>query len=453
MWPFWVKISTSLFSRSRGQRRHQATTPHSPQPPPLTAFNTRIHQQKPAPQPTGITISSSLASPQPPAHLRSTSAPISNRSPLPRLSRSKPDASLQSSTRTDAGPILPRSRRAVVASSSGPLAPIVLTPSQKEVDSTPRSPLPRLRQVQREEAHFPAQHDEVRYTRSVSPAPSGQKSPSPKTIAYMKQSKRSVSLERGDKERTEDTPPKAKSKAFPRPIRSKKKKSTSYSWLQDKKNPVKSPKPVPHVPPQSSNMADREDKKEDYSYYSSSSSSSSETPPPVALSTTAKDTLSHIAKFLMTKAQDPNISISDFAAYLTKNSLEPLPPTAFQTEKPYKVLVISGCSKSAKSTVSNLILSFFKAQRATTSSNKYYKYVADERGRLGFNILIFSNDEFRTTDGLDIDWNRMRQSLNSVTQNTPGLSLVIIEGHRLYQNQGIIELAQYISTETERLHT
>ena len=147
----------------------------------------------------------------------------------------------------------------------------------------------------------------------------------------------------------------------------------------------------------------------------------------------------------MTKAQDCNISISDFAAYLTKHSLEPLPPTSFQTEKPYKVLVIAGCSKSGKSTVSNLMPSFFKAQRATTSSNKYYKYVADERGRLGFNILVFSNDEFRTNDGLDIDWDRMHQSLNSVTQNTPGLSLVIIEGHRLYQNQAIIELAQYIT--------
>ena len=147
----------------------------------------------------------------------------------------------------------------------------------------------------------------------------------------------------------------------------------------------------------------------------------------------------------MSKAQDPNITISDFAAYLSKHDLEHLPPTSFQPEKPFQVLVISGCSKSGKSTVSNLIPSFFQAQRATTSSNTYYKYVADERGRLGFNILVFSNDEFRTNNGLDIDWDRMHQSLNSVTRNTPGLSLVITEGHRLWQNQGIIELAQYIT--------
>ena len=251
-----------------------------------------------------------------------------------------------------------------------------------------------------------------------------------------------------------EPPLKAKSKAFPQLIRSKMKKSTSYSWLQDKKTQLKSqdkmislelPKTAPPVPPQSS-KATEQDKKEDYSYYySSSSSSSSETPPPVALSDTARDTLNHIAKVLMTKAQDPNITISEFAAYLIKNSLEPLPPTSFTPEKPFKVLVISGCSKSGKSTVSNLIPSFFKAQRATTSSNKYCKYVADERGRLGFNILVFSNDELRTNNGLDIGWDRMHQSLNSVTQNTPGLSLVIIEGHRLWQNQGIIELAQYIT--------
>ena len=151
---------------------------------------------------------------------------------------------------------------------------------------------------------------------------------------------------------------------------------------------------------------------------------------------------------MMAKAQDPNTTIAESSAYLTKNSLEPLPPTAFQTEQnpnPFKVLAISGCSKSGKSTVANLIPSFFKAQQAATTSNKYFKYVADERGRLGFNILVFSNDEFRVSGGLEIDWNRMHQSLSSVPQNTPGLSLVVIEGHRLYQNQGIIDMYQYIT--------
>ena len=68
-------------SRSRGQRRYQ---PSTPQPPPLTVFSTRIQQQKPA---TSITT----ASPQPPAHLRSTSAPLSNRSPSRHSRHSKHD--------------------------------------------------------------------------------------------------------------------------------------------------------------------------------------------------------------------------------------------------------------------------------------------------------------------------------------------------------------------------
>ena len=82
-------------SRSRGQRRHQA--PSSPQPPPLTAFNTRIRQQTPALKSTATT----LASPQPPIHLRSNSAPISNRSPSRHSSRPKPDASSRSQKKPD----------------------------------------------------------------------------------------------------------------------------------------------------------------------------------------------------------------------------------------------------------------------------------------------------------------------------------------------------------------
>ena len=129
-------------SRSRGQRRHQA--PSSPQPPPLTAFNTRIRQQTPAPKSTATT----LASPQPPIHLRSNSAPISNRSPSRHSSRPKPDASSHSQKKPDTRPILSRSHRTTTASSSAQTAPIVLIPSQKEADSPddspprpPRSPL------------------------------------------------------------------------------------------------------------------------------------------------------------------------------------------------------------------------------------------------------------------------------------------------------------------------
>ena len=95
--------------------------------------------------------------------------------------------------------------------------------------------------------------------------PSGN-SPSPKTTAELKKPRRSVSME-----------PllKAKSKAFPQPIRSKMKKSTSYSWLQDKKTQFKSqdkmfplelPKTAPPVPPQSS-KATEQDKKLDYSHH------------------------------------------------------------------------------------------------------------------------------------------------------------------------------------------
>ena len=93
----------------------------------------------------------------------------------------------------------------------------------------------------------------------------------------------------------------------------------------------------------------------------------------------------------------------------------------------------------------NNIPSFFNAERASTTSNKYYKYVAESKGRLDFNVLVFGNDEFRASGGLEIDWDGMHQSLQSVTKNTPGLSLVIIEGHRIFQNQGLTEMSDYIA--------
>ena len=122
--------------------------------------------------------------------------------------------------------------------------------------------------------------------------------------------------------------------------------------------------------------------------------------------------------------------------------------SSFQTKDhlhTFPILLLSGCSKAGKSTTANNIPSFFKAQRASTTSNNCYKYVAETKRRLSFNVLVFSNDEFRASGGLEIDWNRMHQSLLSVTQNTPGLSLVIIEGHRVFQNQGLIEMSNYIA--------
>ena len=88
---------------------------------------------------------------------------------------------------------------------------------------------------------------------------------------------------------------------------------------------------------------------------------------------------------------------------------------------------------------------FFNAETAAATSNNYYKYVAESRGRLGFNGFVFGNDEFRASGGLEIDWDPMHQSLQSVTKNIPGLSLVIIEGHRVFQNQGLIEMSDYIA--------
>ena len=182
-------------SRSRGQRSQQ--TPHSPYPPPITAFNTRIRQNRRIQQ----SIPIEQASPQAPIHLRSHSAPIYDTSV-----RAKHDISSHSTKKFDSRPTLPRASRPAIAASSSQTAPASKSSKNKEESqiaqrSQPtRSPLPRLRRPRQEQDQDPAQPDEVPYTRSVSPAPS-RKSPSPQSVAELK--KRSASSE---------SPLKAKSK-------------------------------------------------------------------------------------------------------------------------------------------------------------------------------------------------------------------------------------------------
>ena len=111
-------VSSRRRSRSLGQMRNQATAPSPSSEPPLTAYNTRIHQHTAITSPTGITLTPSpLASSQPPAFLRSTSVPIHNRSRLPRRT----------------------------AFNRSPLQPRLETRSPSPQPINPRSPLPRLR--------------------------------------------------------------------------------------------------------------------------------------------------------------------------------------------------------------------------------------------------------------------------------------------------------------------
>ena len=70
------------------------------------------------------------------------------------------------------------------------------------------------------------------------------------------------------------------------------------------------------------------------------------------------------------------------------------------------------------------------------------KYVAENRGKLGFNVLVFgATTNSGHAGGLDPN----AVSAGRLPKNTPGLSLVIIEGHRVFQNQGLIEISDYIA--------
>ena len=68
--------------------------------------------------------------------------------------------------------------------------------------------------------------------------------------------------------------------------------------------------------------------------------------------------------------------------------------------------------------------------KSRTVSNKYYKWVCEEKN---FNILAWSNDEFRLGEG--IDRGKMHQSITLVLSCTPGNHLVVLE------DQAFMEMA------------
>ena len=97
---------------------------------------------------------------------------------------------------------------------------------------------------------------------------------------------------------------------------------------------------------------------------------------------------------------------------------------------------------NGKSTAGTGLPKYFKATQVTTVSNKYYTWIHEGTN---FNVLHSSNDEFKlATTG--VDWNKMDQSITSVVYAyaTPGSHLVVLEGHRLFENQALMDMGDYV---------
>ena len=80
--------------------------------------------------------------------------------------------------------------------------------------------------------------------------------------------------------------------------------------------------------------------------------------------------------------------------------------------------------------------------QVTTTSKKFYKYVNESTNS---NLYHFCNDSFASPSG--INWDRLLQSINSISHGV-GRHFIVVEGHRLFECDTLLDDADYIVTLT-----
>ena len=154
------------------------------------------------------------------------------------------------------------------------------------------------------------------------------------------------------------------------------------------------------------------------------------------------DTLELQARVIMSKACDPSISPATFNEYLLKNNFYVWNPKETTDTKPYRMLCIFGPPNIGKSSAAGGMNTFVQGVQVTTTSKKFYKYVNESTNS---NVYHFCNDSFASPSG--INWDRLRQSINSISHGV-GRHFIIVEGHRLFECDTLLDDADYIVTLT-----
>ena len=150
------------------------------------------------------------------------------------------------------------------------------------------------------------------------------------------------------------------------------------------------------------------------------------------------DTLEIQARVLMSKACDPSISPSQFNEYLLKNNFHVFNAKEIQDSQPYRMLCIFGPPNVGKSSAAGGMNTYVRGVQVTTTSKKFYKYINETSNS---NMYHFCNDSFSSPSG--INWDRLTQSINSIIHGV-GRHFVVVEGHRLFECDNLMDNADYI---------
>ena len=150
------------------------------------------------------------------------------------------------------------------------------------------------------------------------------------------------------------------------------------------------------------------------------------------------DTLELQARVIMSKACDPSISPSAFNEYLLKNNFHVWNAKEIKDSKPYRMLCVFGPPNVGKSSAAGGMNTYVQGVQVTTTSKKFYKYINESTTS---NLYHFCNDSFSSPSG--INWDRLLQSINSITHGV-GRHFVVVEGHRLFECDTLLDDADYI---------
>ena len=140
----------------------------------------------------------------------------------------------------------------------------------------------------------------------------------------------------------------------------------------------------------------------------------------------------------MSKACDPSISPSAFNEYLLKNNFHVWNAKETTDSKPYRMLCVFGPPNGGKSSAAGGMHTSVQGVQVTTTSKKFYKYVNESTNS---NLYHFCNDSFSSPSG--INWDRLLQSINSITHGV-GRHFIVVEGHRLFECDALLDDAAYI---------
>ena len=150
------------------------------------------------------------------------------------------------------------------------------------------------------------------------------------------------------------------------------------------------------------------------------------------------NTLELQARVIMSKACDPSISPSAFNEYLLKHDFQVWNAKEIEDSKPYRMLCIFGPLNVGKSSAAGGMNTYVRGVQVTTTSKKFYKYINETTNS---NLYHFCNDSFSSPSG--INWDRLLQSINSITHGV-GRHFVVVEGHRLFECDTLLDDTDYI---------